>query len=170
MKKIIAVTLILLFTSIARAEGWKLGQFISVKPPADLDLTFQVMEAYDPNEEILVGWIGEELDFLMVVDEQPGGLDNKAYWRGLENEYKKITDDGKLNVLKEGQYETDLGVPVSYKVFLWVSDGERNLQIIHLVKNQQIAYWVMLSPQSIERADLNLESSIKVLKTAQLFK
>lgn len=167
MKKYILLLLIL-FAQVATAETWKLDKYIQVSPPDGADVTFQIFEAYDPKEKILMGWNGDNLEYMFVVDEQPGGKKDSIYWKGLERELKNGSDNKRLKILSKGKYSTNSGLEVNYKIYSWVSEGESYVQMANLVKNKKIAYWVLVSPTENDKIKVVERKAIQILKTSEL--
>ena len=173
LKKISSVftTLMLLlfsFSSIAEesVDEWQLGKFITVAPKG-LDVTFQLLEEYDPNQKLVMGWNGEESLFTMVVDEQPGGEKVELYWKGILQEMKKTSA---IDVAHEGNFTSNSGLEITYKVIALNIDGQPVLQIYYLVRNDKIAYWAIAHVSDIETVNAAYQQSARVLKTVRLTK
>ena len=157
MKKYILLLLIFI-AQVATAETWKLDKYIQVSPPDGADVTFQIFEAYDPKEKILMGWNGDNLEYMFVVDEQPAG------------KLKNGSDNKRLKILSKGKYSTNSGLEVNYKIYSWVSEGESYVQMANLVKNKKIAYWVLVSPTENDKIKVVEKKAIQLLKTSELSK
>ncbi len=168
MKKMIVGVVVCLLSMQAFSEDWNLTRQLMVSPSGDMDVTFQVIEGFDPDEKLLVGWVGEDMDYAFVVDEQPGGQKEGKHWKGIEKELMSSADSKKLEVLNEGQYTTDLGLPVNYKIYSWLDGGEEYTQVFHLLKTEKVAYWVVVNPLDNARLMSILDDSIKILKTAEI--
>ena len=84
LKRILLIIGVLLSGHTLAQDTWTLAKGLTVVPPADLDLTFQVIEDYDPNQKLLVGWQGEDLLYAFAIDKQPGGLPTKTYFSGVK--------------------------------------------------------------------------------------
>ena len=89
MKKYLFILAFILIAQIASAETYKIGKYIEVTPPKGIDVTFQIFEAFDPKEKVLMGWNGEELEYMFVTEKDPGGYKESSYWKGLEKEQKR---------------------------------------------------------------------------------
>jgi len=169
MKKIMVIILFLISLKLS-AEEWELGNFISVTPTKGTDVTFQILDDFDPKQRVLLGWDGDEQLYAMAIDEQPGGLDTKKYWKGLLREIEKDADGQKLDVAHEGEFKSNDGLTITYKVITSKSDGEILVQIIYLIKNSKIAYWAMVIGVDVTRVNEAYQQSASVLKTVKLTK
>ena len=153
---------------VVTAETWNLDKYIQVSPPDGADVTFQIFEAYDPKEKILMGWNGYDLEYMFVVDRQPGGKKDSIYWNGLERELKNSSDNKRLKTLSKGKYKTNSGLAVNYKIYSWATEGESYIQMANLIKNKNIAYWVLVSPTENDRYKDVEKKAIHILKTSRL--
>ena len=169
MKKYLLVAL-LFMTQVATAETFKIARYLQVSPPDSADVTFQIFEAYDPKEKILMGWNGDNLQYMFVVDEQPGGKNDSIYWKGLESELKNSSDNKRLKILSKGKYSTGSGLNVGYRIYSWISEGETYIQMANLIKNKNIAYWVLVSPTENDTIKVVEKKAIQILKTTELSK
>ena len=170
MRKYVFTLAFMLIAQVASAETYQIGKYLQVSPPKGVDVTFQIFEAYDPKEKILMGWNGEDLEYMFVVDKDPGGKKDSLYWKGLERELKKDADNKKLKIVSEGKYTTNSGVRASYKIYSWVSDGEEYVQMANLIKNKKIAHWVLVSPTENKNINTVAKKAIQILKTSKLTK
>lgn len=83
----IAAALLLFLHIPVRALDLPAG--LSLKPPADLDLTFQVVPSYDENEKVIARWRGDELQYFVSVNRLPAGyLDANSYLAGFERDLR----------------------------------------------------------------------------------
>jgi len=143
---------------------------LSVELPQSLDLTFQIFPAYSEEDEIICGWAGEQLVYLLTADEQPGGFDDEFYWSGMEKTLRESTPSRNFSTLKKGSYLTNSNHPVSYPVYKRKFMGEDEIYLYHLIKNEKIAYWVMATV--INLSDIfKISSEVNIImKTAILTK
>lgn len=107
---------------------------------------------------------------MFVVDRQPGGKKDSIYWNGLERELKNSSDNKRLNILSKGNYKTNSGLAVNYKIYSWATEGESYVQMANLIKNKNIAYWVLVSPTENDRYKDVEKKAIQRLKTSRLSK
>ncbi len=170
MKNYLFVIFAVFCSSVLSAETWKIGNHISVSPPEDMDLTFQILEEYDENEKVLMGWDDEELAYLISLDEQPGGIKNSKYWEGIERELKNNSENKKLTILNEGSYLSDKEMEITYKIFSWQEEGEIVVFMHNLIKNDKVAYWVMVYIVDNKKIHDVANKSIQILKTVELLK
>jgi len=164
-------TIVLLLTSFSPMSEesnseWQLGKYITVAPKG-LDVTFQLLEEYDPEQKLVMGWNGEESLFTMIVDEQPGGEKVELYWKGILKEMKKASA---IDVAHEGSFKSNSGLEITYKVIALSIDGQPTLQIYYLIKNDKIAYWAIAHVSNLETVNEAYQQSARVLKTVQLTK
>jgi CDP-glycerol glycerophosphotransferase (TagB/SpsB family) len=132
-----------------------------------LDVTFQVFPDFDPDENLVHGWKGDDLHFLLLVDEQPGGHKTDKYWRGMLEEIRNGSDDKSVTVLSEGAYSGASAKQISYKLLSWVSDGDTTIQMYNLINGKRRSYWVISTPFS-EDLDYMLEETKKLLASSTL--
>ncbi|MEM7283102.1 MAG: hypothetical protein AAF438_15905, partial [Pseudomonadota bacterium] len=158
--------------SIAMIEGlgWFVADFLAVQPPADEDLTFQILEGYDPDNTILIGWTGEDLDFVWDVVEEQTGHKNKALWKHFQAGMKTETDGGKLKTKDKGKITTNSDLSIEYRVFTWKLEGESYGQMINLINGEHATYWVMAQPVGVNELESTTQRSLKILKSAVLLK
>ena len=147
--KAIFIIFVLFFSSSAFSESWNIGKSLKVKP-LNLDVTFQVFPDYDPEEKLIHGWKGEELHYLILVDQQPGGKKIEKYWKGMLKELKKDSDNRKVKTLSEGVYSDASNNDISYKLLSWLSEGDTIVQMYNLVVGKENSYWVIATPFSDE--------------------
>jgi len=145
--KVLLVIIALGFAPTAWSEIWKIGETLEVNP-SQLDVTFQVLPDYDPVEKLVHGWRGDELHYLILVDQQPGGKKPEKYWKGMLKELKRGADNRKIKVISEGVYSGASVHEISYKLLTWVSEGEPTTQMYNLVVGNKRSYWVIATPFS----------------------
>ena len=135
------------FSASVWSEPWMIGKTLEVNP-SEMDVTFQIFPDYDPAEKLVHGWKGEELYYLILVDQQPGGEKSQKYWSGILEEIKSGADDRKVAVLSEGVYSGASNKEISYKLLSWVSEGDTTTQMYNLVVGKKTSYWVIATPFS----------------------
>lgn len=170
MKGYCLLIAVLLFSKSIFAENWKLDKYIEVTPPEGLDITFQIYEDFDPTQKVIMGWTGEELNYVMTTDHQPGGLKTKKYWRGLLSESKKQSDNNKLAVIHEGEFSNQHGYDITFKIFTLMLDGEPQFHVYYLIKDDVNAYYVMAIPVDQENLQGAWEKSTQIMHSAKLIK
>ncbi len=166
MKRVL-IALVLCLSAAVSAESWTIGQNLQVTPGSDMDVTFQVLAEYNPNENLVHGWKGDELHYVVIVDQQPGGKKPSRYWKGILKEMKKEADDRKIKVLSEGTVTTQDNAEISYKLLSWLSDGETSIKMHNLIVAKKYAYWMLVSPFS-DDVDYMVSETKSLLKTTVL--
>lgn len=170
MKQLIFLVLVLMFSNFIHAENWKLSKHIEVTPPEGLDITFQINEAYDPDEKIIMGWTGDELNYMMMADYQPGGHKANEYWKGLLSETKKQSDNNKLAVVHKGEFLNNNDYQITFKILAYLLDGNPTFNVVYLIKNGEHAYYVMAIPVDEEQLQGTWEKTTGIMQTALLTK
>ena len=165
MKTLLIITA-LVFSASVWSEPWRIGKALDVDP-SGIDVTFQIFPDYDPVEKLVHGWKGEELHYLILVDQQPGGKKSKKYWKGMLKELKKWADDRKLTVLSEGVYSGASINEISFKVLSWVREGDVTTQMYNLVVGKKTSYWVIATPFS-EDIDYMVAGTKTLLSSSSL--
>ncbi len=143
---LLALTLCLSLTAFA--ETWDIGETLQFTPGSEMDVTFQTLPDYSETENLIHGWKGDDLHYVVLIDQQSGGKKHSKYWKGLMREMKSQSDNKKVEVLAEGSMNTDAGSEVSYKLFSWLSEGETTVQMSSLIVGKKYAYWLLSTPFS----------------------
>ncbi|MEM1263709.1 MAG: hypothetical protein AAGH76_15020 [Pseudomonadota bacterium] len=143
--KVIETAAVSFLAVAANAQEWQIADNLVVTATSAVDATFQVYPDFDPNEPLLHGWRGEDLEYLVVVDKQPGGQKERLYWDGVLDELKAQSDDGNVTVLAEGSYANAAGTTMTYKLLEWQDEQEPTIQALHLVVGKRDAFWLMAS-------------------------
>lgn len=148
-------------------QAIRLARFLTVDVPEDLDVTFQIFPHYSEEENVLCGWDGDKLIYAVATDEQPGGYSNAEYWGGMLDAFKADENVG-VSVVKEGIYECMLGAGVEYKIFKMQAGEEVTHQIMCLISDQRVAYWVFTT--LIDHSDIFLVNRFmgKILSSARI--
>lgn len=148
----------------------KLEEHLSIVLPEELDLTYQILPEYSAEQAVVCGWNADGLCYLLTADEQPGGVDHALHWQGLESFLKSSSSDNKIKVLKSGDYRSNEGLEISYRIYKRMQMGAEELLIFHLILNAAIGYWVM--PGLAQASDVFIVHNqiTKILKSARLTK
>ncbi len=139
--RVLLFVIVFMFSGSLFAETWRIGKTIEVSS-SNLDVTFQVFPDFDPNEELVHGWKGEDLQYLVLVDQQPGGLEANKYWKGMLKEIKNDADNKKVTIISEGTISGASNNEISYKLLRWLSEGDEMTTMYYLVAGQKYTYWV----------------------------
>ncbi|AWF81539.1 hypothetical protein BTJ40_12285 [Microbulbifer sp. A4B17] len=167
MKRIFITVLFCITSYTSQAEELKIAEYIKVNPPSEMDLTFQVVPDYSPDEEILLIWNGDELDYLVVTDRERGGQKHELYWRMILKEFQKSSGRKKVKISNEGELTTKSGLKVSYKTVEWFSEGDKSVQMLSLVVGRKDAYWLIVNSTNEDMARIT-ESFKRILETIEL--
>lgn len=148
----------------------KLEEHLIVVIPEGLDITYQIFPEYSDDQAVICGWNEEGLSYLLVADEQPGGIDYPSYWSSLEDALKLMSSNSRIKVIKSGAYLSDDGLDIRYRIYRRTQQGEEELLVFHLLRNDAIAYWVI--PTLVDASDIFIVNNqiSKILKSAILTK
>lgn len=136
--------------------------------PDALDLTFQMIPEFSEDQELICSWDGDDISYFLTADDQPGGYEHSHYWASIENTLRGSSSDNKVKTMKTGTYNTDDGTEISYRIYKHTQMGEEDIQIYHLINNQNIAYWVITTLLSVGDIFKVNNEIISILKTAEL--
>ena len=128
----------------------QLKKQLNLSLPEDLDLTFQELEEFRPGEPVICCWEQDDLQFIVDADDQPGGLEHDDYWTSLESCLRNDAGYTKVRTLKAGSYPSDAGEQISYRIYQCDCGQEREHQVYHLLRNADIAYWILCPLRSLE--------------------
>lgn len=120
----------------------QLNDRLFVSLPDNLDLTFQIFSDYSTTEEVVCGWSGDELQYALIADDQPGGMEHEEYWSGLLDELKKDCENGMFKIVASGDYKNSNDYLITYKALKTKVDGDEINQLLHLIVVDTVAYWV----------------------------
>jgi len=121
----------------------KIKENLFIDLPDHLDLTFQILSDYSEEEKVLCGWNGDDLQYALIVDDQPGGIDHDVYWNGLLEELYKDSDTGTVNTIASGDYKNSNAHRITYKALKTISDDEEVNHLFYLIVGETIAYWII---------------------------
>lgn len=160
----------ILLSGQAGAEPLALDKFVVVTMPENLDLTYQALDESKPDEKFIVGWKGEDFLYSITTKELPSSPDTKAYWKATKKEFKKKSDNKRLEVMYEGEYKTNAGLTVTYKLLGYLENGVVETPMINLVKDENVAYWIIVWPADQNNLKTVLSEGIEIIRTAELTK
>jgi hypothetical protein len=169
--RIIICTLASLLCSSAFAESFSLGVGLAIDPPADTNVTYQVMPRFEARAKVLAGWTGDKLEYVASVQKlPPGWLDADKYFTGLLRDIKAASKDNSVTVLHDGHYETSTGLHgayIEYAVLLRGSETVRQ-QVVHHLSDNTNAYVSIATTVADKAADKVLTDTVSIFKTASL--
>lgn len=168
MKWLFGLALVFLCSAHVHAIEWKIGKHVTVSPSDDMDVTFQIFEEFDPNEEVLLGWNGDVLEYMMTVDEQPSGYSSEQYWQGLIREYQAMVPEQNLTISQAQNFTNDYHGHSTFKVLSWQEDGEEYTQLIGLVLGQKYAYWFIVQPWMESGLDEVKHETLRLMQSAEI--
>lgn len=149
-------------------KSYKLGRYLIVAPPEDMDITFQTFKEFSETEFVLCGWHHYELRYFIAAKAQAGGKSHEECWSEQERWLKNESDDGKLRIVKIGGYETDVQRKISYRIYQQKFQGQDRVVILHLIISRHCSYWVQAHIVSPADPFAIHEALCRVLKTARL--
>lgn len=141
--KLLRIVAIFLMTLFARAEAnpLVLSSGIAVKPAASLDLTYQVIPDYDPNEKVIARWDGDKLAYFLTVEKlPPGWLNPEQYFTGF---MRDMRDSGrKIEQLSTGKYKGVASISGQFIEFRSkaASEDSGSTQVVHFLTDGKVSF------------------------------
>ena len=157
-------SLLLLLASLANAELLKLPSGLQLDPPAEQDLTYQVIPDYDAQQRVIAAWHGESLQYYIATGRfAPGeNTDPQVYFaelgRGLRSRFSG------LEIGQQLVYKTDAGIGVTVVEFN-KPDNSATL-IAHLLNDGGTAVWANVMVASQMPSKQVMDETIALLSTA----
>ncbi|AOE49481.1 hypothetical protein [Kangiella sediminilitoris] len=166
---IILLTLLINFP--ASSETWTISEGLSVTPSENLDVTYQLVDGFGKGSEVVVGWSGEETNYLMEVYKAKAVVNSEEVRRLMAEELRKQYNLTSL-VINNGEYgvfETDTSLTVEYWTDIWFINDKQETQLYYLLHTQNVSFLFSVFPAGDACIDEIIESSTKLLKTAKTF-
>ncbi len=157
------------FAGSAGGRALALPEGLLLDPPADLDLTYQVVPRYDDTEKVIAGWAGEKLQhFTGVTRLPPGWVEPQAYFDGLLRDLRAAGRS--VQVLKYGRYAEPGTLRGSYMKFSLrpQGSGDPTLHIAHFLTDGRDAFLAFVTHVGSSSSDRTLAESVRIFSTARI--
>lgn len=165
----IAAAILLCLQIPARALDLPAG--LSLKPPADLDLTFQVVPAYDEKEKVIARWNGDELQYFVSVNRLPAGyLDAKSYLAGFERDLKGAWSA--LVIGRKSSYKAKGGLSGTVVEYSKPAKGDAPgvTLIVHFVADSKASFIATATPIAPGAVAPAFDETVRMFESAALLK
>jgi len=163
--------LALLASASGVAKPLDLEVGLTVEPPAQIDLTYQIIKANDPNKKVIAGWDGDKLEYIVSVSKlPPGWLDAKQYLSGMVKDLRGLSVPQKFELRRQGSYDGDGGLRGSFveSVFTIRGTDLPQQKIVHFLTDSKTSYFAIATLMDSAAADKMLNQSVAILKTATI--
>lgn len=159
----------LFFACQARAEPLVLPAGLELEFPPKLDLTYQVVPAYDEVAKVIAGWQGGKLQYFVTAENlTPEYRDARAYLGGLARDLQATW--GQLQAGPQRTYRTAAGLDVATMRFTRPAAGPDKPAITlfaHHLTDGRNTYLAMCTPVPPAVPDTVQQACITLLKTAR---
>ena len=157
------------FAKTASSEPLDLGG-VTVEPPENLDLTFQVIPSYDSKQKVLAGWDGQKLQYVIgrVTKLPPEFRDANKYLAGYTHDIRQASVPGTFESGRTGNYKSTGGLNGTYMEYSTELRGLKKTrpQVMHFLTDSNVAFMVVVSPIDDTVKDKMLDESIEIFRTA----
>jgi hypothetical protein len=161
--------LTLLFAGSIQAESFALPSGLSLEPDSSLDLTYQVIPAYDETEKVVAGWSGDELLYFLTSEKLPSGwLDPSKYFAGL---IRDLRDAGlAVDVGRRGEFEAQSGLGGTFMEITHSSAAQApaTIQVAHFLTDGKVAFIAFATLVEQTGADRMLKETTSLLGSAAI--
>jgi hypothetical protein len=169
--KLLRIVLFILFALVsqAQAQSFVLPGGIAVDPSPPLDVTYQIVPSYDPDEKVLAGWEGDKLLYFVTVEKLPAGwLNPDKYFQGLVNDLRaagRIVETAKSGKYKSTSTLSGQSLILRHRT---ASQAKGGSQAVHFLTDGKVAYiaFATLMDQSAE--DRMLDETTLIFQSAVL--
>lgn len=165
----IVLLTVVAFVSQAQAQSLVLPAGIAVDPSPPLDVTFQVVPSYDPDEKVLAGWEGDKLLYFVTVDKMPAGwLNADQYFQGLVRDLRAA---GRIvATAKSGKYKSTAALSGQFLLLRHrsASEAAAGSQAVHFLTDGKVAYLAFATLVDQGAEDRMLDESTLLFQSAFL--
>lgn len=140
---------------------------LSIDPPEDLDLTYQIIPAYDEKEKVVAGWNGEDLQYIIPVERlPPGHTDAQTYLVALARDLRKAWSD--LDIGRQLAYTARNGLKGTVVELIRPAKGNKpaTTLIVHFLTDGKASFSASVTPVPPASASLALDESLRLFATA----
>ena len=157
------------YSDAASSEPLDLGG-LTVDPPKNLDLTFQVIPSYDPKQNVLAGWDGKTLQYVIGRAKKlpPEWLDANKYLAAFVRDLRAASMPDTFESGRTGNYKSAGGLNGTYMEYSSVLRGQSKArpQVVHFLTDSNTAFIAFVTPVDETARDKMLDESIAIFRTA----
>lgn len=171
LKKFVRIAFALFLGLQIPARALDLPSGLSIEPPADMDLTFQLVPAYDDNEKVIARWRGDDLQYFVSVNRLPAGyLDAKSYLSGFERDLRSAWST--LVVGRKSTYKAKDGLSGTVVEYSKPAKGEAPgvTLIVHFIADGKASFIATASPVAQGAAGAAFDETVRLFKSAAFSK
>lgn len=142
---------------------------ISLDPPENLDLTYQIISSYDEKQEVIARWNGEKLQYFVSVEKLPRGyLDAKFYLTGLARDLGKAWSG--ISVGKQSTYTAASGLAVSVVEFSKPAKGDTPVTtlVVHFITDGKSSFAAVASPIAPTTSSIVFDETVQLFQAASI--
>jgi len=142
---------------------------ISLDPPENLDLSYQIVPSYDEEQEVIARWNGEKLQYYVSVEKLPPGyLDAKSYLTGLARDIGKAWSG--INLGKQSTYTTASGLAVSVVEFSKPAKGDAPVTtlVVHFITDGKSSFVAVASPIAPTSSTVVFNETVQLFQAASI--
>lgn len=164
-----AAFILMALMSQAQAQGLVLPGGLAVDPARSLDLTYQVIPDYDPNEKVIAGWAGDKLQYFVTVEKLPAGwLDADKYFQAFLRDMRAA--DRSVDTGRSGKYKAASSLSGQYLEVLSRSSPQAapTTQAVHFITDGKLAFLGIASLTKNGTADRMLEETRLLFQSSSL--
>jgi hypothetical protein len=156
--------------SFAHAEPLGLPSGLSVDPPGELDLTYQIVHSYDEHEKVIVGWDGDKLQYFISIQKLPPDyLNADVYLAGFARDLESAW--GSLDIGRRTTYPAKGGLKgtvVAYSSIAGATDKATHRLIVHFLTDGAVSYIAEASLVPAASFDEVFDYTVELLQTARV--
>jgi hypothetical protein len=147
---------------------WRLADFLTISPSDDQDLTLQTFPQLELENETLAAWTGDELNFFYNIALQNTEFTTAQFWTSFKKQLRNSADARKVELIHEGEFVTNQGANVEFKIYMWSEDGKAYAQVVNLLYNDSYRYLLQAFPIEISYLQELSVRNVKIMKTLKL--
>lgn len=147
---------------------WRLADFLTISPSDDQDLTLQTFPQLELENETLAAWTGDELNFFYNIALQNTEFTTAQFWTSFKKQLRNSADARKVELIHEGEFVTNQGANVEFKIYMWSEDGKAYAQVVNLLYNDSYRYLLQAFPLEITYLQELSVRNVKIMKTLKL--
>lgn len=130
---------------------------------SELDVTYQTLEFYDPDELVLAGWSDQTLRYFVTFFKMPDGwTDGEVWLKGFKRDIRFASKFFSFKVLDEQKFraeQTDVQIHIlDHRTFLRGSEGERR-SVVAFITDGYAAYTLTCTPLTDNDEDFGMIKS-----------
>lgn len=163
--------LAMMVSSQVLSDALNLGEGLAVEPSSTLSITYQAIPSYDANKKMLTRHANDKLQYFISINRLPRGwVDPNQYFSRLIRDLGAASEGGSIEVIREGEYQSDAGVMGSYIEYEFTPIGSKKSQhqVAHFLTNSRRSFSAIGALLQNPAADQLRDDSIAIFKTASI--